>query len=324
MSMDILRNSDFSAQPDAAEAIRGWLACLAHERGSGANTLDAYARDLRQFCAFLNEHLGQAPALRDFNALTAADFRAFMAWRRAQGASSRSLSRSLSALRACFRHLERAGHLKNRAVLAVAMPRVPRSLPRPLTVDKARAVVTESGADDGRECAPWVNLRDQAVLLLLYGSGLRISEALALNRGDAPVPPRDVLRVKGKGGQERVVPVLPIAQEAVIHYLEACPYPLLGDDPLFVGVRGGRLSPRIVQLLIARMRAALDLPPTATPHALRHSFATHLLGSGADLRAIQELLGHASLSTTQVYTDVDRDALLKVYTKAHPRGNGQT
>lgn len=324
MSTDILRNSDFSAQPDAAEAIHGWLAFLMHERCSGANTLDAYARDLRQFCAFLSDHLGAAPALRDFNALTAADFRAFMAWRRGQGASSRSLSRSLSALRACFRHLERAGNLKNRAVLAVAMPRVPRSLPRPLTEDKARAVISESREDDGRECAPWVSLRDQAVLLLLYGSGLRISEALALNRGDAPVPPRDVLRVKGKGGQERIVPVLPITQEAVIHYLDACPYPLLGDDPLFVGVRGGRLSPRIVQLLIARLRAALDLPPTATPHALRHSFATHLLGSGADLRAIQELLGHASLSTTQVYTDVDRDALLKVYTKAHPRGSGQT
>jgi len=322
MNVVIPKNLDFSAQPDAAEAIRGWLTFLEHERGSGANTLDAYARDLRQFCAFLSSRLGTAPALRDFNALTAADFRAFMAWRRDQGASSRSLSRSLSALRACFRHLERAGHLKNRAVLAVAMPRVPRSLPRPLTEDKARAVVTESGEDDTR--APWVGLRDQAVLLLLYGSGLRISETLGLNRHDAPVPPRDVLRVKGKGGQERVVPVLPIAQEALIHYLEACPYPLLGDDPLFVGVRGGRLSPRIVQLVIARLRAALDLPPTATPHALRHSFATHLLGSGADLRAIQELLGHASLSTTQVYTDVDRDALLRVYTKAHPRGGGQT
>ena len=318
------KNLDFAAQPDAAEAIRGWLAYLAHQRGSGANTLDAYARDLRQFCAFLAGHLGAPPALRDFNALTAAEFRAFMAWRRDQGASSRSLSRSLSALRACFRHLERAGHLKNRAVLAVAMPRVPRSLPRPLTEDKARAVVSESGEDDGRERAPWVGYRDQAVLLLLYGSGLRISEALALNRRDAPVPPCDVLRVRGKGGQERVVPVLPVAQEAVLQYLAACPYPLLGDVPLFVGVRGGRLSPRILQLAIARLRAALDLPPTATPHALRHSFATHLLGSGADLRSIQELLGHASLSTTQVYTDVDRDALLRVYAKAHPRGQGQT
>ncbi len=324
MNMVMPKNLDFAAQPDAAEAIRGWLAYLAHQRGSGANTLDAYARDLRQFCAFLAGHLGAPPALRDFNALTAADFRAFMAWRRDQGASSRSLSRSLSALRACFRHLERAGHLKNRAVLAVAMPRVPRSLPRPLTEDKARAVISESREDDGRERAPWVGYRDQAVLLLLYGSGLRISEALALNRRDAPVPPCDVLRVKGKGGQERVVPVLPVAQEAVLQYLEACPYPLLGGDPLFVGVRGGRLSPRILQLAIARLRAALDLPPTATPHALRHSFATHLLGSGADLRSIQELLGHASLSTTQVYTDVDRDALLRVYAKAHPRGRGQT
>ena len=318
MNTVIPQHLDFSADTDACEAIRGWLAYLAHQRGSGENTLEAYARDLRQFCAFLSGHLGHAPALRDFNALTAADFRAFMAWRRALGASSRSLSRSLSALRACFRHMERAGHLKNRAVLAVALPRVPRSLPRPLTEEKARAVIAHRSEDDTR--APWVGLRDQAVLLLLYGSGLRISEALGLNRNDAPVPPRDILRVKGKGGQERVVPVLPVAQEAVIYYLDACPYPLLGDDPLFVGVRGGRLSPRMVQLVIARLRVALDLPPTATPHALRHSFATHLLGSGADLRAIQELLGHASLSTTQVYTEVDRDALLRVYDRAHPRG----
>ncbi len=310
---------EISAQHDVAEAIRGWLAYLAHQRGSGANTLDAYARDLRQFCGFLSDHLGAPPGLRDFNALTATDFRAFMAWRRTQGASSRSLSRSLSALRACFRYMERAGHLKNRAVLAVALPRAPRALPRPLTEDKARAVMTGSRDDDGR--AAWVGLRDQAVLLLLYGSGLRISEALGLNRRDAPVPPRDVLRVQGKGGQERVVPVLPIAQEAVEQYLDACPYPLMSDDPLFLGVRGGRLSPRIVQLVIARLRAALDLPPTATPHALRHSFATHLLGSGADLRAIQELLGHASLSTTQMYTEVDRQALLRIYDMAHPRGD---
>jgi len=321
MNRIIPHNIELSAQADAAEAVRGWLAYLAHERGSGANTLDAYARDLRQFCAFLSEHLGRAPALRDFNALTAADFRAFMAWRRAQGASSRSLSRSLSALRACFRHMERAGHLKNRAVLSVALPRVPRSLPRPLTEEKARAVVRERREDDGREREPWVGLRDQAVLLLLYGSGLRISEALSLNSSDAPVPPRDVLRVKGKGGQERVVPVLPVAQEAIVRYLEACPYSLLSDDPLFVGVRGGRLSPRLVQLVLARLRPALGLPPTATPHALRHSFATHLLGSGADLRAIQELLGHASLSTTQIYTDVDRAALLSIYDRAHPRSS---
>jgi integrase/recombinase XerC len=313
-------NIAFSGEPDAAEAIRGWLAYMAYERGSSANTIDAYGRDLRQFCAFLSEHLGSPPALRHINALTAADFRAFMAWRRDQGASSRTLSRSLSALRACFRHLERAGHLKNRAVLAVAIPRAAHAIPRPLTIDKAKAVMAESREDAGRERAPWVGLRDQAVVLLLYGSGLRVSEALSLNQHDAPVPPRDVLRVKGKGGQERLVPVLPIAQAAITRYLAACPYRLKRDDPLFVGVRGGRLSPRLVQLAIARLRPALDLPPTATPHALRHSFATHLLGSGADLRAIQELLGHASLSTTQIYTDVDRHALLAVYDKAHPRG----
>jgi integrase/recombinase XerC len=321
MTVGIPQKPDFEAHPDACEAIRGWLAYLAHQRGSAANTLEAYARDLRQFCAFLSDHLGRAPALRDFNALSAADFRAFMAWRRNQGVSSRSLSRSLSALRACFRYMERAGHLKNRAVLAVALPRSPRALPRPMTENMARAVMAESRDDQGREREPWVGLRDQAVVLLLYGSGLRISEALGLNRGDAPLPPRDVLRVNGKGGHERIVPVLPVAQVAVARYLDECPYRLQPHDPLFLGVRGGRLSPRIVQLLIARLRAALDLPQTATPHALRHSFATHLLGSGADLRAIQELLGHASLSTTQVYTDVDRQALLSIYDRAHPRSD---
>ena len=200
-------------------------------------------------------------------------------------------------------------------MLQLAMPKVPHGIPKPLTVEKAAAVV------DAR-CRGRPRLgggRDAAVLLLLYGSGLRISEALGLLRREAPLDGRDVLRITGKGGKERLVPVLPVTQTAIARYIALCPYPRKPDDPLFLGVKGGRLSPRIIQLLMERMRAGLGLPDTATPHALRHSFATHLLSAGADLRQIQELLGHASLSTTQVYTEVDRERLLAVYDKAHPR-----
>jgi integrase/recombinase XerC len=195
------------------------------------------------------------------------------------------------------------------------MPKVGHGIPKPLTVEKAAAVVDGGGTAE----LDWLAARDTAVLLLLYGSGLRISEALAIKPGDAPVPGREVLRVAGKGGKERLVPVLPVTQAAIAHYIALCPYPLAADGPLFLGAKGGALSPRIVQLAVERLRETLGLPDTATPHALRHSFATHLLSAGADLRQIQELLGHASLSTTQVYTEVDRERLLAVYDKAHPR-----
>jgi integrase/recombinase XerC len=227
-------------------------------------------------------------------------------------------------MRTFFRFLERAGLLKNTTVLAVALPKVPLSLPRALTVAKAKDVMEESGDAKSRGQEKWIGERDKAVLLLLYGAGLRISEALGLPRREAPIAPRDIIRVKGKGGKERIVPVLPVTQNAVRDYVAVCPYPLPPDGPLFVGAKGGRLSPRILQLLVARMRETLGLPETATPHALRHSFATHLLGAGADLRAIQELLGHASLSTTQIYTEVDREALLRVYDRAHPRARTST
>lgn len=309
----------FPAKPDAAAAINAWLAFLAHQRGYTPNTLDAYKRDLRQLFTFLLDHFGEPASLGDLNRLSPQDLRIFMASRRTDGACSRSLSRGISALRSFFRFLERAGHLKNRAVLAVALPKVPFSLPRPLTTEKTNDVIEESGNAPLRGQAKWIGERDRAVLLLLYGSGLRISEALAINRTDAPVPPRDIIRVKGKGGKERIVPVLPPVQQAVERYLACVPYTLKPDGPLFVGAKGGRLSPRILQLLIARLRETLGLPETATPHALRHSFATHLLGNGADLRAIQELLGHSSLSTTQIYTEVDREALLRTYDRAHPR-----
>ena len=311
----IFDDGELPLADDARRAAEAWLVHLAHERGAAVNTLSAYERDLRQFLGWLRGELGHAPCLADLARLDAKRFRAFMAARRRAGAQSRSLARTMSALRVFFRWLEAQEITRNRSLLQVAMPKVPHGIPKPLTVEKAAAVM-DGGA--GAEL-DWVMARDAAVLLLLYGSGLRISEALGLLRKDAPLDGRDVLRITGKGGKERLVPVLPVTQAAVARYLALCPYPLAADGPLFLGAKGGRLSPRIVQLLMERMREGLGLPETATPHALRHSFATHLLSAGADLRQIQELLGHASLSTTQVYTEVDRTRLLAVYDKAHPR-----
>lgn len=301
---------------DLAAAVATWLDHLEHERNYSRATIEAYGRDLRQFLDWLSRHLGHEACLGDLARLEAKSFRAFMAARRKGGLESRSLARTMSALRQFFRRLETEQILRNRAVLALALPKVPHSIPKPLTVEKAAAVTS-----DGMNTAlDWVAARDLAVLLLLYGCGLRISEALSLKVGEAPVGGRDMLRIMGKGGKERLVPVLPITQEAIGRYLALCPYPMPADGPLFVGAKGGPLSPRIIQLTMERWRAELELPDTATPHALRHSFATHLLSAGADLRQIQELLGHASLSTTQTYTEVDRERLLQVYDAAHPRG----
>lgn len=300
---------------DLSAAIGDWLLHLDHERNRSAETLEAYERDLTQFLAFLKSYLGYSPCLADLQRLDIKAFRAFMAARRRGGVTSRSLSRSLSALRTFFRWLETTGTFHNRSVLRVTMPKIPHSVPKPLTVEKAAAVVADSMAAQ----LDWIASRDTAVLLLLYGCGLRISEALGLRAKDAPVTGRDVMRITGKGEKERVVPVLPVTQLAIERYMALCPYPLEANEPLFRGAKGGLLSPRLIQLAMARLRLVLDLAPTATPHALRHSFATHLLSAGADLRQIQELLGHASLSTTQVYTEVDRDHLLRVYDAAHPR-----
>lgn len=308
-------DADLMLSADLLDAARGWLSWLAHERGVAAKTIEAYTRDLRQFIAFLKSHLGYAPALPDLARLDARTVRAFLAARRRAGTTSRSLSRTLSALRSFFRWLETQAIIQNRAVLQVAMPKIPHSLPKPLNVDAAKTVVAPDAAVE----IDWIAARDTAVLLLLYGGGLRISEALGLMVKDAPIAGRDVLRITGKGNKERLVPILPIIREATTRYLSLVPYPMPPEGPLFLGARGGPLSPRIIQLAMERLRAALALPATATPHALRHSFATHLLSAGADLRQIQELLGHASLSTTQVYTEVDRSRLLAVYDAAHPR-----
>ena len=300
---------------DLRVAVHGWLRHLTHERGQSPATYAAYERDLRQFLGFLKRYVGHPPCLADLARLDAKTFRAFLAARRKSGAISRSLSRSLSALRMFFRWMEREETLKNRTVLQIALPKIPHSVPKPLNVEAAAAVVAP--APEG-EC-DWINARDTAVLLLLYGCGLRISEALSLTLRTAPLNGRDVMHITGKGGKERMVPALAIVSRAIERYLRLCPYMPEPDQPLFLGARGGPLSPRLIQLAMEKKRDELGLPDTATPHALRHSFATHLLSAGADLRQIQELLGHASLSTTQIYTEVDRERLLKVYDAAHPR-----
>ncbi len=302
--------------PGLGETAVQWLAHLSAERGLAAWTLDAYERDLRQFLGFFGRRLGHAPAVADLAGVNVELIRAFLAARRRHGAGSRSLARTLSGLRAFFRWLEARGVLENRALLAVARPKVAHGVPKPLTVEKAAAVMAAGGAFAQQE---WIGARDAAVLLLLYGSGLRISEALGVRAKEAPTGSAETLRIAGKGGKERLVPILPVTRAGVERYLALLPYPLAPEGPLFLGAKGGPLSPRILQLLIAGLRTRLGLPRTATPHALRHSFATHLLSAGADLRQIQELLGHASLSSTQIYTEVDRDRLLAVYDKAHPR-----
>lgn len=302
---------------DLVQAVSGWLAHLASERGYSEKTIEAYERDLRQFAGFLRIHLGYEPCLADLAHLNAKTFRAFLSARRREGAVSRSLSRSMSALRMFFKWLEAEELAKNRAVRQVALPKIPHSVPKPLNVECAAATV----ANESHHGDDWIVARDTAVLLLLYGCGLRISEALGLTVRDAPIAGRQSIVITGKGGKERLVPVLPIISEAVSRYTELCPFPLTTSGPLFLGAKGGPLSPRIVQLVMEKLRASLGLPDTATPHALRHSFATHLLSAGADLRQIQDLLGHASLSTTQIYTEVDRDRLLAIYDAAHPRSS---
>jgi integrase/recombinase XerC len=306
-----------SIAPDVASEIRRWLAYLGSEKRMSPKTLEAYQRDVGQFLAFMADHLGGRPSLKQLAKLTPADIRAFMAARRNSGAGNRSLMRALAGTRSFARFLERNGKGKVGALAAVRTPKLPKTLPKPLAVSAARQM-TDTDLRAGEEREPWVLARDAAVLALLYGSGLRISEALSLKRRDIAAA-TDALTITGKGNKTRMVPVLPQVTKLVADYLALCPYAMPPDGALFVGAKGGPLSPRIVQLAMARLRGALGLPDSATPHALRHSFATHLLARGGDLRAIQELLGHASLSTTQIYTAVDAERLLDVYVSAHPR-----
>ncbi len=307
MSHAFLADSELSAR------IADWQQELGSVRRLAANTLEAYARDLGQFITFLSGHTGGEVTLATLRDLRAADIRAFMAARRAEEIGSRSLARALSAIRSFFSYLEREGVLAVEALSAIRAPKQARSLPKALTVLEARDTIATV---DQLEDTPWIAARDMAVIALLYGAGLRISEALAISRADLEAA---TLRVTGKGGKTRLVPLLAEVRKMIETYLALCPYRPGPSEPIFRGAKGGPLSPRLIQLRLQQLRGALGLPPSATPHALRHSFATHLLGRGGDLRMIQELLGHASLSTTQIYTAVDTDRLLDAYRAAHPR-----
>ncbi|TAK98655.1 MAG: tyrosine recombinase XerC [Rhodospirillaceae bacterium] len=309
----------FSAKPDLARAVDAWRTWLVAERRASRHTADAYGRDLSAFLAFLTEHEGAEPDLGTLRDLRTADVRSYLAHRGTDGLARTSMARGLSTLRNFFRYLDRAELVHNPAIATVKTPRTPRSVPKALTEDDALAAIRESAALHDE---PWLAARDTALLLLLYGSGLRIGEALSLTcdvlaalRSKAG----DTVRVVGKGNKERIVPVLPVVREALIAYRKICPYAPEADAPLFVGARGKALNPGVMQRQVRRIRALLGLAESATPHALRHSFATHLLAKGGDLRTIQELLGHASLSTTQRYTEVDMGRLGAVYNAAHPR-----
>jgi len=305
----------FPAAPDVADAIQRWQSRLADERRASPHTLAAYSRDLAQFLDFLQEHRGALPTLAELASLRASDFRAYLAHCVRRDLAPGSRARALSVLRGFFRFLDRADLVHNAALAAVRTAKLPKSVPKAIAADEALAVL-ESADED--EAAPWLRARDVALLSLFYGCGLRLGEALGLTRREAPLEAGTMI-VTGKGNKQRQLPVLPAVAEAVAAYVALCPHALPPDAPLFRGVRGGPLHPRLVQRRMAGLRAALSLPESATPHALRHSFATHLLAGGGDLRAIQELLGHASLSTTQRYTAVDAERLLAVHARAHPR-----
>ncbi|MDE4190633.1 tyrosine recombinase XerC [Phaeobacter gallaeciensis] len=300
--------------PACRDALQHWLEGLAALGGASANTITAYQGDVTSFLAFMTSHTGGPQGLGALAQISTADMRAWMASERSAGTGSRSLARKLSSVKSFYRWLATREGFEPTAVLAVRAPKFQKKLPRPLAQDAARAVIETVEQQSSND---WVAARDVAVVTLLYGCGLRISEALSLTGGDAPLP--QVLRIKGKGEKERVVPVIAAARDAVDRYLDLCPYPQMQDAPLFRGQRGGALNPRQIQGVMARTRAQLGLPASATPHALRHSFATHLLEAGGDLRAIQELMGHASLSTTQAYTAVDTAHLMEVYNRAHPK-----
>jgi integrase/recombinase XerC len=296
------------------DALANWLA---HERGvknASDNTIEAYSNDVAGFLSFLAAHHGGAEGLGPLLRIAPSDMRSWMANERARGTGARSLARRLSAVKTFFRWLAEREGFDPTTVLSTRAPRTQRPLPRPLTEDAAKAVIDTVGTLPREE---WVGTRDVAIVTLLYGCGLRISEALGLRGADVPLP--DALRIVGKGDKERIVPVIPAARQAVADYVKECPYDLGPQEPLFRGARGGGVNPRVISKAMETTRMQLGLPSSATPHALRHSFATHLLNAGGDLRAIQELLGHAALSTTQVYTGVDNARLLDVYSAAHPR-----
>lgn len=300
--------------PALSAALADWLAQQRALKGAAQNTTVAYARDVNRFLSFMCQHLGDAFGLARVAGVSQSELRAWLAAERARGLSPRSLARALSAVKGFTAWAADRTGGDAITVLSARGPKYRRKLPRPLSEDGAAAILTEIGRDAHQD---WIAIRDTAIATLLYGLGLRISEALSLTGASHPLPP--TLRITGKGGKTRLVPVIPAAAEAVDAYVRACPFDLSASEPLFRGARGGPVNPRLIQAAMERARLRLGLPATATPHALRHSFATHLLSAGGDLRAIQELLGHASLSTTQGYTAVDAARLMDVYEKAHPR-----
>ena len=298
----------------AEDLKKAWLASLAHERRASPHTLRAYGDDMARFLDFLHGHLGGSVTERALARLVPADIRAFITVRRAEGLGGKGVQRAMAAVRSFFRYLARENILESAAARSIRTPRIRKGLPRPLSERDAARAIEVAGEND----IAWIARRYAALLTLLYGAGLRISEALSLKRGDVPLAPS--LTILGKGAKERVVPMLDQVREAIAAYAEAIPFTGAKDAPLFISRRGKPMSPREAQLLMQRLRGALGLSERATPHAMRHSFATHLLANGGDLRAVQELLGHASLSTTQTYTEIDTRKLMDVYEKAHPRG----
>ncbi|MCK0150028.1 tyrosine recombinase XerC [Marivita sp. S6314] len=300
--------------PAARDALEAWLASSRALNGTAENTLTAYRTDVVDFIAFMTEYKAEPQGLAPLARITVPDMRAWMAQTRTGGAGARSLARKLSAVKSFYRWLSEREGFEPTAVLSTRAPKFEKKLPRPLNEDAARAMIETVGTQSQKG---WVGARDMAVVTLLYGCGLRISEALGLLGRDLPLG--EAMRIIGKGGKERVVPVLPVAREAVQRYVALCPFDMEPDASVFRGVRGGALNARLVQKVTEQARLQLGLPATATPHAMRHSFATHLLSAGGDLRAIQELLGHASLSTTQAYTSVDTVHLMKVYEASHPK-----
>jgi integrase/recombinase XerC len=302
----------FHLGENAAATAQGWIKYLSHERRMATKTIEAYASDLTQFGVFLVGHFGEPADTQLLTELNLSDFRSFLARRRNAGIEPRSLARQVSAIKSFFGYAERNDHFHNKAYGAIRAPKLPHAIPRPLNEEKARKLLAD---DMPEQQEAWIAARDKAVLWLLYASGLRISEALSLTPSMLHDNP---MTITGKGNKKRLVPLLPETKAAIENYLSLCPYPLQRGEPMFRGAKGGPLNARIVQLLMEKMRGTLNLPDTATPHALRHSFASHLLGNGADLRVIQDLLGHASLSSTQIYTEVNRTHLLEQYRKAYP------
>ena len=302
--------------PAMLSSLGDWLDHRRALNGAATNTITAYQTDVLGFLNFMTLYNGDAQGLGPISCITISDMRAWMASERGRGVAARSLARSLSAVKSFYRWLADHEGFEPTAVLATRSPKFQKKLPRPLAVDAACAMINTV---ELQASEPWIAARDVAVVTLLYGCGLRISEALGLTATDVPLPA--TLRIIGKGSKERLVPVIPAAQNAVNTYLDACPYPIMANQPIFRGSRGGPLYPKAIQNVMANSRMQLGLPATATPHAMRHSFATHLLNAGGDLRSIQELLGHASLSTTQSYTAVDTARLMEVYDAAHPRAN---